>query len=373
MPKPTLKKLEETDDIENYLETFERVATQHHWPEEMWAAQLAGLLTGRAQAAYANLSALEAQDYKKVKETILHRYDVNQETHRRRFREDRKKPEESYREWMCRITNHFEKWSKESTVPLKDLVIMEQALLSMPEALSIWLKERQPRPLDELAKLAEDYTLARKDKVTFSPRKPWVSTGVQEARTHRTGEGRTAPKREDPRTETRTRVNTTGDKQCFHCRQWGHLKYDCPKRKISQTKADPKPAFNGTASTRPEGSEKYLKWGEVEGVSTQMLVASGCSHTMVSANSIDPDRVNNRDTVPVLCVHGDTVEYPTAVVNLSMGGYTRRASVAVAPSLPVPVLLGRDLYDINSGWKTPEAGYLVETRSQKKRQELVDL
>ena len=44
-----LKKLEETDDTENYLETFERVATQHHWPEEMWPAQLAGLLTGRAQ------------------------------------------------------------------------------------------------------------------------------------------------------------------------------------------------------------------------------------------------------------------------------------------------------------------------------------
>ena len=209
--------------------------------------------------------------------------------------------------------------------------------------------------------------------MTFSPRKPWVSTGVQEARTHRTGEGRTAPKREDPRTETRTRVNTAGDKQYFYCRQWGHLKYDCPKQKISQTKADPKPAFNGTASMRPEGSEKYLKWGKVEGVSTQMLVDSGCSHTMVSANSIDPDRVNNRDTVPVLCIHGDTVEYPTAVVNLSMGGYTGRASVAVAPSLPVPVLLGRDLYDINSGWKTPEAGYLVETRSQKKRQELVDL
>ena len=96
--------------------------------------------------------------------------------------------------------------------------------MSMPEALSIWLKERQSRSLDELAKLAEDYTLARKDKATFSPKKPWVSTGVQEARTQRTGKGRTAPKREDPCTETRTRVNTAGDKQCFHCRQWGHLK-----------------------------------------------------------------------------------------------------------------------------------------------------
>ena len=89
----------------------------------------------------------------------------------------------------------------------KPLREVEQRVNSTtPEALSIWLKERQSRSLDELAKLAEDYTLARKDKVTFSLRKPWVSTGVQEARTHRTGEGRTAPKREDPHTETRTRV-----------------------------------------------------------------------------------------------------------------------------------------------------------------------
>ena len=79
-------------------------------------------MTGRAQAA---------QDYKKVKEAILHRFDVNEETHRRRFREDRKKPEESYREWLWRITNHFDKWCKDSTMPMKELVVMEQALWGM--------------------------------------------------------------------------------------------------------------------------------------------------------------------------------------------------------------------------------------------------
>ncbi len=183
MPKPGFKKLEETDDIENFLETFERVATQQHWPDNVWAGQLAGLLTGRAQAAYAALDATEAQEYKKVKEAILHRFDVNQETHRRRFRENRKGPEESYREWLCRITSHFDKWCKDSTMPMKELVIMEQALWSMPEGLTVWLRERQPKSLDELAKLAEDYTLARKSKhQPFGPKKTPVSPGTQEVK-----------------------------------------------------------------------------------------------------------------------------------------------------------------------------------------------
>ncbi len=90
---------------------------------------------------------------------------------------------------------------------------------------------------------------------------------------------------------------------------------------------------------------------------------------MVSANSVDSSKISKTETVAVLCVHGDTVEYPTAVVDLVLGGHTRKASVAVAPSLPVPVLLGRDLYDIRSGWKSPDTGYMVETRSQKKIRE----
>lgn len=63
LPKPNLKKLEDTDDIENFLATFERVATQYRWPEEVWAPQLAGLLIGKAMAGYAALSAEDCRDY----------------------------------------------------------------------------------------------------------------------------------------------------------------------------------------------------------------------------------------------------------------------------------------------------------------------
>lgn len=73
-------------------------------------------------AVYTALSAADSLDYQIVKKTILHRYDVNEETHRRRFHRDKKKPNESYREWICRITNHFDKWTKDSPISLRDMM-----------------------------------------------------------------------------------------------------------------------------------------------------------------------------------------------------------------------------------------------------------
>ena len=80
LPKPTIQKLTEGDDIEDYLAMFERVANQQGWPEDVWAMQLAGLLTGKAMAAFASLSTEESGDYE-VKAAILQRYEVNEETH----------------------------------------------------------------------------------------------------------------------------------------------------------------------------------------------------------------------------------------------------------------------------------------------------
>ena len=40
------KKLSKEDDINSYLDMFERVAVQQGWPKETRATQLAGLLSG---------------------------------------------------------------------------------------------------------------------------------------------------------------------------------------------------------------------------------------------------------------------------------------------------------------------------------------
>ena len=51
-PKPTLQKLSKEDDLESYLDMFDRVAGQQGWPKELWATQLAGLLSEEALDAF---------------------------------------------------------------------------------------------------------------------------------------------------------------------------------------------------------------------------------------------------------------------------------------------------------------------------------
>ena len=50
--EPRLARLEDSDDIEHYLLTFERLAEVYQWPKEDWAIHLIPLLTGKARSAF---------------------------------------------------------------------------------------------------------------------------------------------------------------------------------------------------------------------------------------------------------------------------------------------------------------------------------
>ena len=51
-----------------------------------------------------------------------------------------------------------------SKLPVRDVVIMEQMFLGVPEEMAVWLKERKLESLEKLGKLADDYILARKNE-----------------------------------------------------------------------------------------------------------------------------------------------------------------------------------------------------------------
>ena len=111
MGQPKLRRLSESDDIEHILTAFERLAQAYNWPPDILVLNLAPLLTGKAQSAYANMDKKRAREYLPVKEAILKRYDINEETYRQRFRTTVKTEEESYAELGVRLTDMFNKWT----------------------------------------------------------------------------------------------------------------------------------------------------------------------------------------------------------------------------------------------------------------------
>ena len=103
-----LTQLTETDDIESYLTIFDRKMRAYEVNEARWAFQLAPQLTGRGQPAYAALSPNDARTT--VNASILCRYDVNEETYRKRFQGLKLKCGETPHDLVTQLTDLATKW-----------------------------------------------------------------------------------------------------------------------------------------------------------------------------------------------------------------------------------------------------------------------
>ena len=192
-----MTKLSETDDIEAFLNTFERALEAHGVERDKRAAILAPQLTGKARLAYAAMNDADARDYDRVKTAIFQCYDTNEETYRRRFRGVQPKENETPVELVIRVRDLAEKWLKDcaNQQAVVDALVKEQFVEALPEDVKVWVKERKPGTSEAAGRLAEDYRQARKADL-------WTTT----------------PKK-------------GGQKSCYSCGQVGHLAKDCLRKK----------------------------------------------------------------------------------------------------------------------------------------------
>ena len=142
-----LQCLNDSDDIEHYLITFERVAVACQWPTTDWAVRLAPLLTGKARAAYVSMDHEDALEYEQLKAAILDKYDINQETHRLQFREAQVGEEETPKELYVRLRDSYQRWVQprnHTKEQIGETIILEQFLRLMSPELQVWIRERNP-------------------------------------------------------------------------------------------------------------------------------------------------------------------------------------------------------------------------------------
>ena len=89
----------------------------------------------------------DSRDYEKVKEAILRRYDITEESYRQRFRSAKKRGKESNRELVTRLNDLAGKWlqSYKTREELLDQVVLEQFLRTLPEEVRVFVRERHPQ------------------------------------------------------------------------------------------------------------------------------------------------------------------------------------------------------------------------------------
>ena len=176
------------DDLDAYLQRFERFVETAKWKKDGWASKLSALLSGRALEVYSRLSEDAAKDYDKVKISLMKRYDLTKDGYRRKFRASKPEVDESPEQFIVRLDRYLLRWLELSNtartfVGLKDLIVKEQFIDSCPKDLAIHLRERAPETLAKIAKIADQYLEAHgKHLFSSASRKPTVQPEREEAK-----------------------------------------------------------------------------------------------------------------------------------------------------------------------------------------------
>lgn len=368
-PEPRLEKLTEYDDIEHFLVTFERIAAAYRWPRSDWVFRLIPLLTGKARGAYVNMDLEDAHDYDSVKDAILKKYDINPETYRQRFRSADIDPGESPKELYVRLKENYEKWIQPKGKTVKavgEVIILEQYLWMLSPELQVWIREHNPSTAAEAASLADVFVAARKKG------QPWSYSSWKATKDTRRLTSSPYPQRATPGVgKAPVWENQPSNTQrssklpiCYLCGQEGHTKPMCPKNPAKLTQMCVVPWKNDHKYCSHQSMKMITV--RVNGKALKALIDSGSDQTLVHRQYVPSNVVCTRETIPVCCVHGDKISYPTADVYIEVQGQPYLLKIGVADNLPFPVVLGSDLPVLFDLLNQPQSCNVAVTRAQAK-------
>ena len=230
---PKLPHFDETkDDIDAYLQRYERYAYCQEWAERDWALNLSALLKGKALEVYSRLALEEAGTYSCLKNALLRRFHLTAQGFKQKFRTAKPERDESAPQFAVRLDNWLTRWielekCKKTYEDLKDLLIREQFLNSVDQTLAIFLKERDPKTASEMAKLAEKYCDAHGGfNIQSQTRKGQTSTKTLY-------ESKPQPRPQTSFTKPyssnipRDSFRSYSDRTCYICHKTGHIARDC--------------------------------------------------------------------------------------------------------------------------------------------------
>lgn len=234
-PKATAPKLpafcEGKDDMDAYLQRFERYAVAKSWKKEEWAINLSALLQGKGVAAYNRLSPPEANNYDALKPELLKAYQLTEDGFKEKFRSAKPECTESALQFLARTHDYLDRWVELSKTPktfdgIVDLILREQFIGACSKDLSLFIRERHPKDSKEMIDIATQFIEARGG---------WGIGGS--SKTNQKGQQYPGKK---PHTQpsqssssnipSKASENRTFRVRCYICNKTGHMARDCPDR-----------------------------------------------------------------------------------------------------------------------------------------------
>ena len=105
-------------------------------------------------------------NYDKLKVALLKRYELTEEGFKRKYKKCRPENGETFQQFTTRMKSYFTRWIDMASIEksyegLQDLILREQLTFICNRDLELFLREREPKSLEQASKLADQYKEAR--------------------------------------------------------------------------------------------------------------------------------------------------------------------------------------------------------------------
>ncbi|KAK3878765.1 hypothetical protein Pcinc_016576 [Petrolisthes cinctipes] len=155
------------DHVAEFFQRFEKIAEGSGWPKERWSTLAQSVFCGKALRAFDALSFQESLDYETLKSAVLRTYELRPEAYRQKYRNSKKRPNETWTEFMKYQSDLFLAWIRSEKLEynycrLEELVKLEQFLSQMEPDLQMFISDKRVKTAEEAAVYADDYVLVRK-------------------------------------------------------------------------------------------------------------------------------------------------------------------------------------------------------------------
>ncbi|XP_077502370.1 uncharacterized protein LOC144113262 [Amblyomma americanum] len=373
------------EDLGYYLVNFERTCEKRGYAKETWPQKLLMVLPCEAATIVARLDAKDADDYEKVKASLLRKYRLSAEEFRQRFRGASKRSSESYAEFAFSLKANLTEWLKGAEAyGTKDKVVecvgLEQFYNSIPEAVKLWVQDRENvSTVEKAAELADEYATRRKlssessesEKKAFGLRKRFIPKNRSQFRNRETVEGtKQAPEKTEDRAKQAGAQKALTKQfearkpfRCFNCQETGHIAARCTKTRLAFSYAN-------DSDENLELLRPYIHELQVNGKSCRVLRDSGATMDIVHPSYVKEEDITGEVAWIRQVLENQSVCLPMARVVISgpFGELVTEAAVSSAVSLQYPYLFSNKSNQLlcDRGQKLAEGTVKALTRSKSR-------
>ena len=370
-------------DIDTYLKQFERAAAWLQWPKETWNMRLSVHLKGEARNVFDTMREDDVDNYPLLKESLLKFFKLTPATYRKKFLLCRKEENETFPQMLARLELYFQRWLTLAETPstfeaLRELLLTEQLYSACSKELALFVRERKPKTALAAAEHAETYLDVRRAERVRQQTQPANQSdwrGGKKKKKDGDGKPPASNETEDSKVKGEGTTRSAEHVTCFHCRQKGHYRRECPDKD--------KPAKQASLTLSPSrvaavGCYNPEVEGEVNGKTVTILRDTGAEISLVNARLVSVTEPALKEVI-IVGVRGEGGKYPVHLVEIDTPFWKGRVEAAVMDDLNVQagLVLGNSIVDENGDShavsvlrKEPLfSASAVTTRSQARREE----